>query len=487
MTLRSRLFGAISFTLCLLLAGVLLGNAVTERQRYDRALYWHRAALDFAAARAAARGPASLADSELLRGGVLDPRLSALAWIRETRGEFEVRLVAGGAGAGDWKARALDLAGQALARGRTLAEGDVRAVPVHWSAPGEPAARDVVVLQATSLGMEPAGAAVAMYFTVVCAGLALLGVTWLIVDRFVSRPLREVILGANRVAEGDYTQLVPSSGGEDEIQRVIQSFNQMMVEIGDLQGRLRERIGAAVRDARRTQDSLVIAQRLAATGRLAAGIAHEVNNPLAGMLNAVRALKSRKMSPEKQAEYLDMVEEGLIRIQRTVAKILQFTPHKVAPQTVHLMDVVQPVLALARHRAQDAGVEVVVEGADQPALVFGDLYELQQALLNVVLNALDAMQEADREDPHLLLRLTVEGDEVHLLVRDDGTGMAKEDLDRAFDFFFTTKETGKGSGLGLATVHKILSDHLGRVELRPRGEDERKGMDVVLTLPLFRG
>jgi nitrogen fixation/metabolism regulation signal transduction histidine kinase len=318
-----------------------------------------------------------------------------------------------------------------------------------------------------------------MFVVVVVALLVLLATTWFIVNGFVAQPLDNVIAAARRVAEGDYSKPVPLTGGDDEIQQVVSAFNTMMVELDQFQGQLKERIGEAVRNARRTQESLVIAQRLAATGRLAAGIAHEVNNPLAGMLNAVSSLRTKEMSAERSEEYLELVEEGLQRIQRTVAKILQFTPHKVAPRDVSLDEVVRPVLALARHRIERDEVETVLELAED-ALVFGDLYELQQALLNVVLNALDAMADVPERDSRLFLRVQCVGDEVHMLVRDNGTGMSQADRERAFDLFFTTKETGKGSGMGLATVHKILSDHGGRVDLISRDSD---GMDVVLILP----
>jgi signal transduction histidine kinase len=202
------------------------------------------------------------------------------------------------------------------------------------------------------------------------------------------------------------------------------------------------------------------------------------------MLNAVHALRTKDMPPPKEDEYLEIVEDGLRRIQATVAKILQFTPHKVAPRAVDVNDVVRPVLALARHRIEKEEVEVVATPSDAPAVVFGDPYELQQALLNVVLNALDALEEAHRETPRVEVRASVVDDEVRLLVRDNGVGMKDEDVPRAFDLFFTTKDPGKGTGLGLATAAKILSDHGGRIELRPRGGE---GMDVEFVLPRFLG
>jgi signal transduction histidine kinase len=319
---------------------------------------------------------------------------------------------------------------------------------------------------------------------IVVAGLILLLVTWLLVDRVVARPLRHVVDAAGRVAAGDYSIAVPESGRDDEIERVIGAFNRMMVDLDRLQGRMKAQMGDVLAEARRTQDSLVIAQRLAATGRLAAGIAHEVNNPLAGMLEAVHALRTREMPAPKRDEYLELVEEGLRRIQATVSRILQFTPHKVSPRPMTMDEIVRPVLALARHRIERQRVEVTVEGSDVSAQFFGDPYELQQAVLNVVLNALDALEESHGAKPSLGLRTSADEREVRLVVRDNGPGIQEEDLARVFDLFFTTKDPGKGTGLGLATAHKILTDHGGRIELRSR---PGHGTEAEFTLPRFHG
>lgn len=500
MSLRARLFGAIGLTLCFLLGTVvyvaLWQGREVERQRLI--------ALDFASAHVASRAPENVAQTGIVdEDGALDQRFVALLVLRPNADGQPVldRDHAYGpealepdrvARAKRLSARALDPVWRAKAAllppttGQPAYENDAVA-RVYLSPAGGTRGDDGIAIFYLELSADAGGPGSAralqlgrtMFVVIVAAALALLATTWFIVDRVVARPLDTVVAAARRVAEGNYSEPAPTTGGDDEIQQVVVAINSMMVELDQFQGQLKERIGEAVRHARRTQDSLVIAQRLAATGRLAAGIAHEVNNPLAGMLNAVASLRTKEMSPERREEYLELVHEGLQRIQRTVAKILQFTPHKVAPREVSLEDVVRPVLALARHRIERDQVETVVELAED-ALVFGDLYELQQALLNVVLNALDAMEDLPERESRLHIRIEALPEEVHMLVRDNGPGMAQADLERAFDLFFTTKETGKGSGMGLATVHKIMSDHGGRVALRSRGDE---GMDVELILP----
>ena len=495
MSLRTKLFVAISVTLFFVL-GLLIWLTLTgERERFVVTDNYRKATLLLAAEIASRVSPeqllldTTLVDAngapmrELRSIAILRRDASGAVVIDQARGALSPqRAEAAGV------AKACELASQAFDTGtsRPDDDGDAIAVPSPPSWSADPAAKPatVVYLEVEPTPVDPVHATRIGFVVVVGAALVLLLVTWFIVDRVVARPLTEVVRGANRVAVADYSQPVPASGGDDEIQKVITSFNAMMVELGTVQGRMRERTADALLTARKTQDSLVIAQRLASTGRLAAGIAHEVNNPLAGMINAVRSLRTKDMPPAKRDEYLQIVEEGLHRIQVTVAKILQFTPHKVAPQPVNMENVVRPVLALARHRIEKEQVEVAAQFPQEAAVVFGDPYELQQALLNVLLNALDALEEAHRETPRIEVVTSVLQDEVHLLVRDNGVGMKEEDLPRAFDLFFTTKEPGKGTGLGLATSHKILTDHGGRVDLRSRGSE---GMDVVFVLPRFHG
>jgi signal transduction histidine kinase len=486
MSLRARLFGAILVTLCVVLGLLVLLTLLGERERNEELDDVRRASLQFAGEIATRLQPESVQDSTLVdRERVVNPNLRSLVVFRRRAGETGAVDRFGAVESDEAAAaRALALADEVFRTGEPRSRGFALAVPMRGESTSTEPPEAVCWIEVAPGSSDPERVTRLAFLVVVGAGLVLLAVTWFIVDRVVARPLADVVRGAQRVAVGDYGTPVAPTEAADEIRQVVAAFNSMMVEIGTLQGRMRERTQDALLTARKTQDSLVIAQRLASTGRLAAGIAHEVNNPLAGMLNAVHALRTKDLPPAKRDEYLEIVEDGLHRVQATVAKILQFTPHKVAPRPVAIDEVVRPVLALARHRLEREEVEVVAPAAGEGAVVFGDPYELQQALLNVMLNALDALEEAHRETPRIEIRTSVGDDEVQLVVSDNGTGMKDEDVPRAFDLFFTTKEPGKGTGLGLATAHKILSDHGGRVELRPRGPE---GMDVAFVLPRFRG
>jgi signal transduction histidine kinase len=266
------------------------------------------------------------------------------------------------------------------------------------------------------------------------------------------------------VAAGAKEVRLPEPASDDELGRTTLAFNRMAEEIHEYQARLEERVLASLTQIKKAEQHLAIAERLAATGKLAAGIAHEINNPLAGMKNAARSLARGHLSPEKTSEYLELIQDGLARVEETVKKVLAFTPRRVEPRLVDLGDVARKALALARHRIEKKGISVEGNASQaQPTLVFGDPLELQQVALNLLLNAADAIPEG--QGGRIRLEVEGRGDEVALIVDDNGCGMSPEVQARCFDLFFSTKEVGEGTGLGLSVVHNIVSNHGGRLEL----------------------
>ena len=312
-----------------------------------------------------------------------------------------------------------------------------------------------------------------LYFTLLGGIAAVTAVAWILLSRLVVRPLAALAEAASRVAAGDMAARVPTTGAGDEFDRTANAFNRMASEVGEHQGQLEDRVMAALSRVRKAEQHLAIAQRLAATGKLASGIAHEINNPLGGMRNAVRALQRGDLDAAKTAEYLELVQDGLARVEDTVKKVLSFTPRNTNPRTTDLGEVVRKAAALARHRIERKGIrfdERYPQG--EPARVFGDAHELQQVALNLLLNAADAIPERDESGAprpsdrgRIGLEVRTEGDSALLLIEDDGVGMTPEVQAQCFDLFFTTKEVGEGTGLGLAVVHNVVTNHGGSIEV----------------------
>jgi signal transduction histidine kinase len=308
--------------------------------------------------------------------------------------------------------------------------------------------------------------------------LALLALTWLLLERSVLEPLAKLSSGAERVARHEYGERVPGSGA-DEVGRVVASFNEMMEQVRDGEARLVQKVDEATRQAEERGRGLVIAQRLAATGTLASGIAHEINNPLGGMLNAALKLEQeaqRDPAAAARARYLRLLVDGLSRIQVVVQRVLHFTPRRVDPTVVPVLELVRNAAAFAEHRAKKAHVAIRIEGDDAPVLA--EPGEMQQVFLNLLLNACDALAE---RGGHVTVNARRDGGRVVVAVADDGPGMSDEQRERCFDLFFTTKEPGQGTGLGLSVAHHIVEQHGGSIAVESK---LGAGATFTVTLPL---
>jgi len=317
--------------------------------------------------------------------------------------------------------------------------------------------------------------------TVMAIGTALLLLNaYVFTNRLVLRPLGSLVEASNRVAEGDFTKKIPESGAYDEMSRMVRAFNIMTDKIAEYHRTLNEDIRKARIRVTDTERKLFAAQRLSTAGTLAAGIAHEINNPIGGMVNAVRSLREGRLDEAKRREYLDLVLDGLERVRGIVQKILQLRPRPFQPQPVRLRDAVDRAIAFLEHRARAKDVGLHNElPADLP-LVNGDPVELQQAFLNILMNAVDACVVGEgvvtvyhRQSPEA----------VSVSVADNGCGMGEEELARCMDPFFTTKDVGEGTGLGLAVAHNIVANHGGKIEIR---SERGRGATFTLTFPVLK-
>ncbi len=309
---------------------------------------------------------------------------------------------------------------------------------------------------------------------VVVPAMLVFGVTlYLVLSGALLRPVEVIAAFARRVARRDYSRSIPLPQRNDEIGRLVESFNQMMADVAGYQTELEDRVARATESMRRVEKRLVIAQRLAAMGTLAAGIAHEINNPLGGVVNAVRKLRDGTLPPDRTDVYWDIVEDGLRRIEETVKKVLRSSPRAAAPAPFAVADAARRAQALVAHRLARKSVAVELD-VPEDLVIFGDLHELSQVLLNLLINAADAVAPGGR------IRISgarSPGGEVVLSVADDGAGMTPEERERAFDLFFTTKEVGEGTGLGLAIVHHIVTAHGGTIDV-----ESEKGAGTTFTL-----
>lgn len=301
-----------------------------------------------------------------------------------------------------------------------------------------------------------------------------------LLERHVIRPLDSLGDASRRILGGDYSIGVEETDRKDEIATLVRTFNAMMTSLKEYRGDMEAKVAEAARAIQEAQHRLIVAQRLSATGQLAAGIAHEINNPLGGMLNAARALRRPELGANKQGEYVSLILDGLMRIQGTVKKVLQFSPRRVQPQELDLRDVVRRALDFVQHKLDAKAVRVVHDAPARLPSVFGEPGELQQVFLNLILNSLDAVRNSRGK---IEIRYEVSPQELLISVEDNGCGMDATEVSRAFDLFYTTKPPGEGTGLGLAVVHNIITSHGGRIHLESQRDAGTKILVWLPTIP----
>ncbi len=228
----------------------------------------------------------------------------------------------------------------------------------------------------------------------------------------------------------------------------------------------------------RSQAKLVQAEKMAAIGRLAASLAHEINNPLQAIHNSLHLSMHEGLGEERREEYLDMARSEVERLIEIVQRMLEFyRPPRGGGESADLNQVVKRVVALAEKRIEHGDVEVETElGDGLPAVpIAGD--EISQVVLNLLINAVEAMPTGGRL--RLKTEVVGESDQVSLSVRDSGPGMSAEQVERLFEPFYTTKP--EGTGLGLAISYGIVERHGGAIDVVSEAD---RGTTFVVTLPL---
>jgi two-component system NtrC family sensor kinase len=282
--------------------------------------------------------------------------------------------------------------------------------------------------------------------------------TW----RMVLRPVKSITDASRKVGAGDLSLRAPVTSS-DEIGEMTESWNRMVDEIS----RGRQEREEWNKTLERRVEEMMLVEKMASLGKLAAVVAHEINNPLAGIQTYAKLLRRRAGSGSPpwdgdSTRALELVEGEAARCGEIVRNLLLFsrTPGARFAQE-SLAPLIGRCVLLLRHKAELLGIEIRVGVAADLPPVTCDASQVQQVVLALAMNAIEAMARGGV----LTIRATGRGDHVVLEVQDTGTGIPKEHLPHIFEPFFTTKEEGKGVGLGLAVVYGIVQRHGGRVRV----------------------
>jgi hypothetical protein len=346
-----------------------------------------------------------------------------------------------------------------------------------------------------------------------------------LLSRVLVKPLKDLVRLTQKISEGDFSQTIEVAS-KNEIGQLLASFNRMVERLKENQENLEkylESLELANKKLKQAQEELIRTEKLASIGRFAAGVAHEVGNPLGAILGYTSILEKEGIDREESKDYLKRIEKEIERINRIVRELLDFArPSKFEIRDVEINQVVKNAISLLSYQKNFKNIETQLELQPDLPVVKGDETQISQVFINIILNAIDAMPEGGilkiqteelvvenlfldrspklypprrRGDPaksdysHMrkpdplsaILTKFSKGDRlVKTRISDTGIGMKEEDLRRIFDPFFTTKAPDKGTGLGLSISLRIVESLKGEIRVE---SEEGKGSSFEVYFP----
>jgi C4-dicarboxylate-specific signal transduction histidine kinase len=304
------------------------------------------------------------------------------------------------------------------------------------------------------------------------AGLGVLLALGGLFTRRLNRRLAEVVEGAEAYRRGELEKRVKVEG-DDELSALATTFNRMGEELEAARARLlrwnddlRVRVEEATAELKAAQVQLLEAQKLAAVGQLGAGVAHEINNPLAGILGNVQLLLLDRGAGDPDVESLRKIELSAKRCKEITQNLLRFSQQRERAELrpVDLNIVLRDALSLTENQIRGEGIALTTELSAQPVRVLGDPGHLSQVVLALVSNARTAMLKAPTK--RLTLRTGERDGRGFFEVEDTGKGIAPEVRPRIFEPFFTTKDVWSNVGLGLSVAWRVVSEAGGGIDVR---------------------
>jgi two-component system NtrC family sensor kinase len=346
-----------------------------------------------------------------------------------------------------------------------------------------------------------------------------------LLSRVLVKPIKDLVRLTQKINEGDLSQQIEETS-KNEIGQLIGSFNRMIEKLRENQESLEnylESLESTNKQLKQAQEELIRTEKLASIGRFAAGVAHEVGNPLGAILGYTSILQKEGMSREESKDYLKRIEKEIERINKIVRELLDFArPSKFEIREVEINKIIEGTLSFLSYQKNFKNIQTQLDLQSDLPLIKGDESQLSQVLINIILNAIDAMTNggaltiqtkthivenlnADRlqrnyprrrkNDPKesdysrmrkmdplaVLFKKFTEGDRlVKIRISDTGIGIKNEDLENIFDPFFTTKAPDKGTGLGLSISLRIVESLGGEIRVE---SEEGKGTSFEIYFP----
>lgn len=309
--------------------------------------------------------------------------------------------------------------------------------------------------------------------------------------KLVSVPLSMLTHGMERVAAGELDYVVEIKT-KDEIGELAKAFNAMTADLSIAKKELIEwgttlekKVEKKTEEIRKAQAQLVHSEKLASLGRMAAGVAHEINSPLTGIVTFGHLLRKKFSEGSEERQDIDVIIEQANRCSNIIKGLLGFArATSVEKGLVNLNDVINSSLNMIRHKADFFNVKIVLNLDEALQPIMANASQIQQVFLNMIINAADAMEGKGAFT--ITTQKVIDNGKsfTEVIFTDTGQGISEENLPKLFEPFFTTKPVGKGTGLGLAVSHGIIQDHGGKMLVRSKlGE----GTSFFVRLPIYEG
>jgi two-component system, NtrC family, sensor kinase len=304
----------------------------------------------------------------------------------------------------------------------------------------------------------------------------------------VIQPIRQLGETVESFAEGKFDKAMVVDR-KDEVGKLVEGFTQMAAKLRKAHGELEGRVKASNTELEKAyyllkqrQEQLIRSEKMAALGQLSAGVAHEIRNPLTSIKIFIQTLEKEIDLDENQQEDFRIIRKEIDRLNEIVVRFLNFArPEEPQLQPVNLYGLMMDTLNLLMARIKGHGIRLNVSLSPDLPLVEGDPKQLDQVLLNLLLNAVEAMPNGGTLGVHSAVKTVpeTEGKVLQLVIQDTGPGIREQDRAYLFDPFFTTKDGGTGMGLSIA--YSIIQKHKGQIEVESQ---EGQGASFILSLPL---
>lgn len=286
--------------------------------------------------------------------------------------------------------------------------------------------------------------------------------------------IREGLSRLHASTQNWYFRLRRMFRSDDEIDMLYDNYAEMLLRLEQTHNKLNQ-----------LQQSLLQSEKMASIGTLTAGIAHEINNPLAGIQTGLRRIAKNPSDVQQTAEYILMMQEALSRAEQVIRDLLTFSRQsKLEFEVADLCMIMKKVIQLAGYKTKGHHIEIHLDKEHCPCHLLVSVNRMEQVFLNIIINAIDSVVERQqiRRDPPGRIDISFRKKDawVQVVFSDNGTGIRRDQLNQIFDPFFTTKKVGEGTGLGLSVSYQIVMDHGGRIFV---DESVEAGCRMIVELP----